>query len=237
MGLGRSPLSSVATILFYLADAAALKDGAGDDGLEEKETCTLSGSRELGSSSSCSSSSRENGGNPIDPVLSQENTGQHIRFKESMHLIFKGLATHWPAKRWSYADLIGKYMKEKEYQSLHWKKRRYGFDYGIVDQCPILTRDFKIPKYFSQCLLQTLSRKDAARNPKNVRYFWPTMMIGSPQTRSEIHYDDDGLPFWMGLVRGKKLFRILTPSLNAHLVNPEARSWPSILDQDSSQPG
>ncbi|GAB5363946.1 hypothetical protein AAMO2058_000926900 [Amorphochlora amoebiformis] len=173
-------------------------------------------------------------------------------------LIIKGLASQWPAFNWSFdsigescpeANIVSMKFEMGNWGSLGAEKEenfaafakslgeetclmedcsRYGFDFQIVDECPELTHDFKIPRFFSQCLLQKAFRKEAPEDPFLVKYSWPTLMMGPTGTRSEAHYDQEGLPFWMAVFEGKKIFRIIPPAENQPLIE-EGSDFPGVL--------
>jgi len=165
--------------------------------------------------------------------------------KETFIMTLGYTRDHWGSlgsEEWLDMDGFTRYMEGGYNHQRDWQERRYGFDYNLLDRCPSLSRDFKIPKYFSHCVLQKGEREDAASELNNIRYFWPTMMAGPPSTRSEVHYDDDGLPFWMALLSGRKVFRVLTPKNNPSLIHhpshpneneeneqdQERRGWPGL---------
>ena len=66
------------------------------------------------------------------------------------------------------------------------------------------------------------------------KFTWPSLMAGVPGSRSELHYDEAGLPFWMAVLRGTKLFRILPYADNLHLaqhggLKENHYNWPVTL--------
>lgn len=89
------------------------------------------------------------------------------------------------------------------------EKELYGFDYQVKTMCPWMLSKFTMPDIFTDCMVQHFQI-----------YNWPTVMIGPTNTRSELHFDIDGLPFWMLLGRGKKHFRVMPVARNMHLTRP-----------------
>jgi hypothetical protein len=111
----------------------------------------------------------------------------------------------------------------------------YGFDLNLAHECPMLLENFAVPKYFSECALQrhyvhaaNATGLDSALDRR--AFLWPSMMMGEKGTRSELHYDQAGLPFWMAVLRGRKLFRMLPFAYNLPLagdfIHP-AGNWPT----------
>lgn len=111
-----------------------------------------------------------------------------------------------------------------------WRDRLYGFDFCIMRECPALAEDFRIPRYFSECMLQRWYRSNARVD--DGRYYWPSLMAGAAGTRSGFHYDDEGLPFWMAVLNGTKLFRAAPPVDNRE--NYEGASQAVWPDPDQS---
>lgn len=110
----------------------------------------------------------------------------------------------------------------------------YGFDFSVVNECTELFQKIDIPKYFSYCALQrhyVHATNDADLPPLYERAFqWPSLMMGQRGSRSELHYDQAGLPFWMAVLRGRKLFRVLPMADNVHLTPrppDENADWPT----------
>ena len=110
----------------------------------------------------------------------------------------------------------------------------YGFDLNLAHECPMLLESFAVPKYFSECALQRhyvhATNATGLESALGRRAFsWPSMMMGEKGTRSELHYDQAGLPFWMAVLRGRKLFRMLPFAYNLPLagdfISPDGK-WP-----------
>lgn len=101
---------------------------------------------------------------------------------------------------------------------------RYGFDYTLAKDCPEMLKEFKTPRFASEDILQEFLHPNPDGN-----FGWPTMLMGPRGTRTELHSDHAGLPFWMSLHRGRKLFRVLPYLANIHLTEPataEEEIWP-----------
>lgn len=109
----------------------------------------------------------------------------------------------------------------------------YGFDFSVAYECTKLFDSIHIPKYFSHCALQrhyVHARNDSELLPMVERPFqWPSLMAGQRGSRSELHYDQAGLPFWMAILRGHKLFRVLPMMENIHLTSDTSADapWPT----------
>jgi hypothetical protein len=73
----------------------------------------------------------------------------------------------------------------------------YGFDYQ-VELCPKLAAKMTAPPFAETCLLQ----EHCIPNDPGMKFGWPTMMMGVPGTRSELHSDNNGLAFWMAVHHG-----------------------------------
>ena len=123
-------------------------------------------------------------------------------------------------------------------------ERMYGFDLNLMLECPEMLKEIRVPKYFSWCALQRhYVHSPAHSTPFGMEKFtWPSLMAGVPNSRSELHYDEAGLPFWMAVLRGQKLFRMLPYADNLHLARhagPEENThygWP-ITRPDGAGPG
>jgi len=88
----------------------------------------------------------------------------------------------------------------------------YGFDFNIQDECPALLQRFTAPSFASGDLMGDLKYHDGRH-----MYSWPSLMSGPAGTGSELHTDNDGLPFWMALHRGRKHYRVMSYGMNFHL--------------------
>mmetsp|Transcript_12794 Transcript_12794/g.38373 ORF Transcript_12794/g.38373 Transcript_12794/m.38373 type:complete len:385 (+) Transcript_12794:218-1372(+) len=107
------------------------------------------------------------------------------------------------------------------------QRPRYGFDLSVPLECAKLLTTVQFPKYFSRCALQrhyVHAQNDSGLPPRGERPFgWPSIMMGQRGSRSELHYDQAGLPFWMSVLRGRKLFRVLPATENTHIVNVSSK--------------
>lgn len=107
---------------------------------------------------------------------------------------------------------------------------KYGFDYNVGAECPILRAKIVVPPFATECLLQNYMVPNERGD-----YTWPTLMVGPRGTRSELHTDNGGLPFWMAVHKGHKHFRVLPHGANAHVTGTTPREiLPPALDKPFS---
>ncbi|ETV68168.1 hypothetical protein, variant 1 [Aphanomyces astaci] len=85
----------------------------------------------------------------------------------------------------------------------------YLHDESVTSFCPDLLQSFVIPKYFARDALQHTCTK-------NTRY-WPSLFVGDARTSSGLHVDWGATSAWMGLVQGRKRWRIAPPSARPFL--------------------
>eukprot|EP00656_Telonema_subtile_P044017 TRINITY_DN5030_c0_g1_i2.p1 TRINITY_DN5030_c0_g1~~TRINITY_DN5030_c0_g1_i2.p1 ORF type:complete len:348 (+),score=48.53 TRINITY_DN5030_c0_g1_i2:147-1190(+) len=88
----------------------------------------------------------------------------------------------------------------------------YGFDFDITFECPALLDRLTAPSFARDDLIGGMRDSDGNRV-----YHWPSLMSGPKATYSELHTDNDGLPFYMALHSGKKHWRVLSYGKNLHL--------------------
>ncbi|ETV98110.1 hypothetical protein H310_08854 [Aphanomyces invadans] len=80
----------------------------------------------------------------------------------------------------------------------------YLHDMSVIEFCPDLLQSFVIPKLFVRDALQTTCTK-------NTKY-WPSLFVGDVGTSSGLHTDWGATAAWMGLLHGRKRWRIAPPS-------------------------
>ena len=126
---------------------------------------------------------------------------------------------------------------QQEGKTIEKKNVIYGFDFPLSTECPNLLKNFYVPRYFSTCTFQRnighAKNQDGLPGPisDGRRFGWPSLMMGQPHSRSELHYDEAGLPFWMAVFRGKKFFRMLPVPDNKHLTSGVSdKRWPGTAD-------
>jgi len=78
------------------------------------------------------------------------------------------------------------------------KAQLYLFDWSIREACNDLLRDFTVPKYVVNDLL----------NVHTLNTQWPSLILGPKGARSGVHVDDYGTHFWMIMLEGKKRWKI-----------------------------
>jgi hypothetical protein len=98
-------------------------------------------------------------------------------------------------------------------------EKLYGFDLQISQECPVLLEQFKIPRFFNECVLQNEHVKGHFQKVRNnpAVFAWPTLMLGPEGSTSALHLDSQGFPFWMMLLEGRKHWRVLPYKANYHL--------------------
>lgn len=79
---------------------------------------------------------------------------------------------------------------------------RYGFDLFTRCDCPALLRDFRLPAAFAGDLLALEPLVGWPRSPG--------LLVGPRGTRSAMHVDAQFLPFWITVLSGEKLFRLVS---------------------------
>lgn len=87
----------------------------------------------------------------------------------------------------------------------------YLHDWSLPTHCPRLLSDFYFPRYFTNDYLQSLSSVTLQRD------YWPSLFIGDDTTSSGLHTDWGSTAAWMGVLQGRKHWRIGKPSLRAAL--------------------
>jgi len=108
---------------------------------------------------------------------------------------------------------------------------RYGFDLNLALECTALLENFVLPPHFGECALQRhyVHAMNGSQLPHPLSgrrsFSWPSLMMGQRGTRSELHYDQAGLPFWMAVLRGRKLFRMMPFAYNLHLAGETYDYW------------
>ena len=86
----------------------------------------------------------------------------------------------------------------------------YLHDASLKKACPELLKDVIVPKYFSEDLMQRLPAS-LHWQYKNYRDYWPSLFISGKNTSSALHADWANSAAWMGLMSGKKRWRIVHP--------------------------
>ena len=84
----------------------------------------------------------------------------------------------------------------------------YGFDYDTKCSAPKLLDNFQLLDYFQDDVL-----------PFGVlQASWPSLILGPEGSRSAMHCDNSFLPFWLTVLKGKKMFRVIRlPDWRANL--------------------
>eukprot|EP00949_MAST-11_sp_MAST-11-sp1_P002297 g2297.t1 len=80
----------------------------------------------------------------------------------------------------------------------------YGFDYEAMCSCSMLLDKFPPLRYFQGDVLTT--------DEGIPRVHWPVVIAGNAGSASALHVDAGMLPFWMHVLGGKKLFRVVLAS-------------------------
>ena len=86
----------------------------------------------------------------------------------------------------------------------------YLHDAALNKACPKLLKDVIVPKYFAEDLMQRIPG-NLHWQWKNYRDYWPSIFIGGKDTSSALHADWANSAAWMGLISGKKRWRIVHP--------------------------
>eukprot|EP00949_MAST-11_sp_MAST-11-sp1_P003598 g3598.t1 len=98
----------------------------------------------------------------------------------------------------------------------------YLHDVPLATVCPELLQDVVVPSFFARDLMQGTS-STLHHSWNGYRDYWPSLFVGSAQTASGLHADWCDTSAWMGLVQGKKHWRIVTASERALLYEDEVR--------------
>ncbi|KAF0690494.1 Aste57867_18119 [Aphanomyces stellatus] len=104
----------------------------------------------------------------------------------------------------------------------------YLHDVSVASFCPALLDSFVIPKVFAMDALQTTCTKNAA--------YWPSLFIGDQHTASGLHVDWGSSAAWMGLLQGRKRWRIASPSQRPFLYERIADTERGKFDADLFAP-
>jgi hypothetical protein len=110
----------------------------------------------------------------------------------------------------------------------------YLHDWSLSRHCPWLARELVMPKYFAQDRLQRLLTEAADDTTLGYRDDWPSLFIGSSDTRSGLHVDSFESHFWMLMLQGSKRWVFVDPSQRPFLYEDrESSSFDSdILSPD-----
>lgn len=110
-----------------------------------------------------------------------------------------------------------------EEESQEQENKLYGFDLVIRQECPELLPFFKVPRFCNECVLQSDHVRGHFQEEfdEEAIFAWPTMMIGPQGSTSALHVDNEGLPFWMALLKGRKHWRVLPYKANYNLTGPD----------------
>ena len=84
----------------------------------------------------------------------------------------------------------------------------YLWDWSLAEQCPRLLDMFRFPSYVSGDLLQRY---------RLMPRWWPSLLIGSPGSRTGLHMDTFQTHFYLILLEGKKDVTVYTPRDTAPL--------------------
>ena len=95
----------------------------------------------------------------------------------------------------------------------------YLHDSPLHHHCPALLGKLRSPRYFPVNLLHqlgpgTASHRDQSCGPFSIK---PSLFVGAASSRSGLHVDAHGTRFWMGVLRGTKTWRIVSPEAGADL--------------------
>ena len=69
-------------------------------------------------------------------------------------------------------------------------------------ECPGLLPDIAHPALARTCLFQRHRGPSGATG-------WPVLMLGGSGSRSALHFDAWGAPFWAAVLKGRKRFRVV----------------------------
>ena len=112
----------------------------------------------------------------------------------------------------------------------------YLHDAPLNTTCPELLHDVVVPNYFSADIMQRVPGS-THRLWKGYRDYWPSIFIGGENTMSALHADWCNSAAWMGLVSGKKRWRIVHPR-DRHLLYEDpirANTFPSDIFEPSDE--
>ena len=119
----------------------------------------------------------------------------------------------WARMKLAKTILAKKYLDTMEFgeiTSTSLLNNLYLHDAPLKTACPELLKDVIVPKYFSEDLMQRLPG-DLHWKFSNYRDYWPSIFIGGADTSSALHADWANSAAWMGLMSGKKRWRIVHP--------------------------
>ena len=101
----------------------------------------------------------------------------------------------------------------------------YGFDLKAACDCPALLDATELLAYFTADEVpfdETLPRTN-----------WPSLIVGPGGSRSALHVDTAFLPFWLSLLAGRKLFRVVTrDEWRPRLARPSATGQPPLYSPE-----
>jgi len=84
----------------------------------------------------------------------------------------------------------------------------YLFDWGIAAHCPSMLKTYTVPKYFATDFFQRVP--DEMWQDGGYKHSWPSLFIGTGDTRSGLHIDAVQSHFWMGMISGRKRWGVVT---------------------------
>lgn len=162
---------------------------------------------------------REGGGAPGVPGWTLESIKQKCSGK---HFLLKTEDDDPIAHSWARLKRVGRAKIEDYIDGLtgagdmddttrNFFRRSYLHDASLQQLCPELLEEVIIPKFFSLDLTQHLPEGFNHNYPSN---YWPSLFIGpGGSTNSALHADILDTAAWMGVVKGRKHWRIVPPQV------------------------
>jgi len=87
----------------------------------------------------------------------------------------------------------------------------YLFDWGLPYHCQSILESYSVPKYFATDYFQRIPDKVWGKDSSGYKHSWPSLFIGTGDTRSGLHVDAVQSHFWMAMISGRKRWGIVTP--------------------------
>jgi hypothetical protein len=116
----------------------------------------------------------------------------------------------------------------------HSLRSLYLHDAPLASICPKLLDDVVVPRYFSADIMQRIP-SSTHRSWAGYRDYWPSIFIGGEETGSALHADWCNTQAWMGLVAGRKRWRIVHPR-DRHLLHEDSLRT-NVFPTDLFAPG